>query len=292
MFPIRDLEALQRRLEPLRRRLVSHPFYGSLGTLDCVRRFQTHHVFAVWDFMSLLKALQRGLTCVDEVWRPRGSAIARRLVNEIVVGEESDVDGTGYASHFELYRRAMRETGADTGPIDRVLARLDAGEDVFAALATAPPPARRFCEVTFTLVRSGSLPAIAAAFLFGREDVIPDMFRHLIVDLHARHPGGLPTLVDYLQRHVELDGERHGPMAAQLLTELCGDDLAAWQQAADGALRAIEARLRLWDELHAQVVARAIADRPIVVSPVAACTTAGAPAAGPAADRAVITGEA
>jgi len=252
-FPIRDLAALQRRLEPLRLRLVAHPFYRALGTLDCVRRFQTHHVFAVWDFMSLLKALQRGLTSVDEVWRPRGSAMARRLVNEIVVGEESDVDGAGYASHFELYRRAMRETGADTAPIDRVLARLDAGEDVFAALATAPPPARRFCEVTFTLVRSGALPAIAAAFLFGREDVIPDMFRHLVADLHARHPGGLPTLVDYLQRHIELDGERHGPMAAQLLRELCGDDPVAWQQAVDGAVRAIEARLRLWDELHALV---------------------------------------
>lgn len=277
MFPIRDLRALQRRLEPLRQHLVAHPFYGALGTLDGVRRFQTHHVFAVWDFMSLLKALQRGLTCVDEVWRPRGSAVARRLVNEIVVGEECDVDGAGYASHFELYRRSMRESGADSTPIDRVLARLDAGDDVFAALTSAPPPARRFCEVTFTLVRSGSLPAIAAAFLFGREDVIPDMFRNLIADLHARLPGGLPTLVDYLQRHVELDGERHGPMAAQLLAELCGDESAAWQQAADGAVRAIEARLRLWDELHALV-----ADR----------SDAGAVAVVPVADRAVVTGEA
>lgn len=251
MTSIRDLSALQRRLEPLRARLVAHPFYASLDSLAAVRTFQQHHVFAVWDFMSLLKALQRAVTCVDEVWRPRSSAMARRLVNEIVVGEESDVDGEGFASHFELYRRAMQETGADTGPIDRVLARLDAGDDVFVALAGAPAPARRFCEGTFTLVRSGSLPAIAAAFLFGREDVIPDMFRRFVADLHARHPGGLPTLVDYLQRHVELDGERHGPMAARLLTELCGEDPAAWSQAAEGAERAVLARLALWDELHA-----------------------------------------
>lgn len=255
MTPIRDAEALHRHLAPLRQRLCAHRLYSRLGTLDDVRLFLQHHVFAVWDFMSLLKALQRALTSVDVVWRPRGDVEARRLINEIVLGEESDDDAGGYASHYELYRRAMREAGADGAAIDAVLTQVVAGADVFAALRAAPGPARRFCTTTFEIVHDGSLPAIAAAFTLGREDVIPDMFTALVDDLHQRHPGGLPTLVDYLRRHIELDGERHGPMAARLLAHVCGDDAAKWTAAADGAERAIRARLLLWDELVAMLPA-------------------------------------
>lgn len=265
MTPIRDANALHRHLAPLRQRLCAHGLYTRLRTLADVRRFLQHHVFAVWDFMSLLKALQRALTSIDVVWRPRGDAEARRLINEIVLGEESDEDGGGYSSHYELYRRAMREAGADGTAIDAVLAQVVAGVDVFAALREAPGPARRFCTTTFEIVHGGSLPAIAAAFTLGREDVIPDMFTALVDDLHQRHPGGLPTLVDYLRRHIELDGERHGPMAARLLAHVCGDDAEKWTAAADGAERAIRARLQLWDELLAMLPATESADPPVVV---------------------------
>lgn len=248
MDPILDFAALQRALLPLRTTLLAHPVYTRLHDLADVRVFLSHHVFAVWDFMSLLKALQRQLTCVEPVWRPRGDPVACRLVNEIVLGEESDDDRSGgYVSHFELYRRAMTEAGADARPIDAVLARVAAGDDVFAALAAAPPVARRFCTATFHLVMHGPLPAIAAAFTCGREEVIPAMFTALVADLHRRQPGGLPTLVDYFDRHVHLDGERHGPMAARLLEAVCGDDPMAWRHAYTGASAALQARISLWD---------------------------------------------
>lgn len=242
-----SLARLLARTAPLRATLVAHPIYTRLSSLDDVRCFLSHHVFAVWDFMSLLKALQRRLTSVELVWRPRGDAVVRRLVNEIVLGEESDEDGDGYASHFELYRRAMREAGADGRAIDAVLARVEKGDGPDRALQSAPDVARRFCTVTFDLVQRGSLPAIAAAFTLGREDVIPAMFTQLVADLHARHEGGLPTLVDYLDRHVHLDGERHGPMSMRLLECVCGNDDAAWEDAAQGAEAALRARLLLWD---------------------------------------------
>jgi Protein of unknown function (DUF3050) len=254
MPAIQDLPSLQARLAPLRHRLVAHPIYTCLHDLDSVRVFLSQHVFAVWDFMSLLKALQRQLTCVEPVWRPRGDPVARRLINEIVLGEESDDDRPGgYISHFELYRRAMAEAGADTKAIDAVLGRLDAGDPVLTALAAAPPVARRFCTATFTLLEQGSLPAIAAAFTIGREDVIPDMFTALVGDLHRQQPGGLPTLVDYLDRHIHLDGERHGPMASRMLTAICGTDGERWQQALAGAEAALSARLALWDGIRAAV---------------------------------------
>ncbi len=235
-------------LHPLRAELVAHPLYGSLRTLADVRVFQEHHVFAVWDFMSLLKALQRALTCIEIPWRPVGDPVARRLINEIVVGEECDDDGHGgYIAHFDLYTMSMREAGASTRGIEDVLARLGRGESVESALANAPRAAANFNRVTFGIVQSGSVPAIAAAFTLGREDVIPDMFRQLVRDLDGSGGSRLPALVDYLERHVALDGERHGPMAARMLASVCGDDDGAWHSARAAAEASIRARIALWD---------------------------------------------
>jgi hypothetical protein len=117
------------QLLDLRLRLVEHPLYSSLQGPAEVRIFQQHHVYCVWDFMTLLKALQRRLTCVDLPWLPTPDPAARRLVNEIVLGEESDEDGAGgHCSHFELYLGAMRDAGADTEPIETFLAALRAGQ--------------------------------------------------------------------------------------------------------------------------------------------------------------------
>src|ERR1700753_1243012 len=105
-----SIENLQQRLESSRPRLIETPLYNSLRDLDSLRRFTEQHVFAVWDFMSLLKALQQKLTCINVPWVPVGSAATRYLINEIVTGEESDVDEKGErASHFELYLRAMEQ---------------------------------------------------------------------------------------------------------------------------------------------------------------------------------------
>ncbi|MGC6489565.1 MAG: DUF3050 domain-containing protein [Planctomycetota bacterium] len=238
---------LQRRLQPLRDQLVSHPVYSSLRGLEDLHGFLSLHVFAVWDFMSLLKALQRRLTCVDEVWRPVGDPASRRLINEIVLGEESDQIAGAFTSHFEMYTAAVRQCGGSTAHIDAVLRRVDAGEDVLRALASAPAPARRFSTVTFEAVRSGSLAATAASFTLGREDVIPSMFRELVHDLRAQGRADTSLLIDYLDRHVEVDGEEHGPMAAQLLSNVCGDDEGRWAEAEQAAVAALRARLGLWD---------------------------------------------
>ncbi len=256
----RDLAGLMAALAPLRRQLVEHELYRRLVDVDDLALFASHHIFAVWDFMSLLKALQRELTCVDVPWVPKGSSAARRIVNELVLAEESDKLPDGrILSHFELYREAMGELGADGGPIDDFLARLARGQGVSEAITQsgAPCHGRSFVQTTWRIVKSRSLPMIAAAFTLGREDVIPDMFSQLVAGLAQRHPARARTLALYFQRHVELDGDEHGPASLRMLEGILGTDSAAWSDAYTAARAALKARLALWDGLLAQLSAPA-----------------------------------
>ncbi|MBM4281941.1 MAG: DUF3050 domain-containing protein [Deltaproteobacteria bacterium] len=248
------VHAVVEQLTPVRRALVEHPLYAALVTADDLRVFMEHHVFAVWDFMSLLKALQSTCTCTTVPWVPRGDPSVRRFLHEIVLAEESDVDAHGaVASHFELYRRAMRSFAVDTGPIDAVVAAIADGVAVDDALlrASAPPASRAFVGETFALLRAGGPHTWAAAFTFGREDVIPAMFRRFVDELAGRAPGSLSDLVWYLDRHIGLDGDEHGPLALRMVAALCGDDDERWREATAAALRALRARLALWDGIVA-----------------------------------------
>jgi hypothetical protein len=244
-----QLQVLAERLKPLYDQLARHRLYATFETVDDLHVFMEAHVFAVWDFMSLLKTLQRGLTCTDVPWVPSRFATSRRLVNEIVLGEESDTYGTEAISHFELYLRAMRECGASTAAVEVLMTALRDGVGWEHALmmSGAPDPAQRFVRSTFAVIDAGKLHATAAAFTFGREDLIPDMFRGFIRDQNARLHGRLELMRWYMERHIEVDGDEHGPMALQMIAELCGNDMMKWKEAAEAAEFALNARIALWD---------------------------------------------
>ncbi|QDU28551.1 hypothetical protein ETAA8_36540 [Anatilimnocola aggregata] len=250
------LDHIQQHLLPLRQQLLAHPLYSRIDSLPALRTFMQHHVFAVWDFMSLLKTLQQRLCCVNVPWLPPVNGQAARLINEIVLGEESDEDGQGsYASHYDLYHRAMIACGADTGPIDRFGRLLQGGLSVDAALGEAELPAsvRQFVAHTFQILATGNLAAIAAAFTFGREDLLPAVFQRIVDELNVESSGGLDQFQFYLQRHIQLDGDHHGPMAGQLVEMLCGHDPAQWQAAERAAISSLQARLVLWDGMLAAI---------------------------------------
>ena len=197
------------------------------------------HVFAVWDFMCLLKALQRVVTCVETPWLPRGDPATRRLINEIVTGEESDLLPSGRCvSHFELYLEAMEEAGANSSPIKSFLSELENGQQVEAALerCNAPRGAHEFVLTTMNVVRNGRPHEVAASFSIGREDVIPTMFIELLAGLPKSDSFSLKTFIYYLERHIELDGDEHSGMAEKMLSNLCGDDQGKWQESADTAV--------------------------------------------------------
>jgi hypothetical protein len=237
---------LQASLKPDVRALLAHPLYGELRALDDIKLLMESHVFAVWDFMSLVKALQLEVTSVRVPWMPPAEPLLARFLNEIVLGEESDDLGNGLVlSHCALYLRAMKSVGADASVFEAFLSRLRRGGAPRRSMAGAPPHARRFTLFTLETAR---LPVhrVAASFLYGRESVIPDMFRKIVAKV-GRKRDRLKPLVLYLDRHIEIDSGSHGPMARRLLTCLCGSSETKWREAETTARAAIRARLALWD---------------------------------------------
>lgn len=238
--------------------LVSHPLYSRLRSFDDAREFMAHHVFAVWDFFSLLKRLQREVTCVETPWLPRGLGDHARFILEIVLSEESDeAIGRGFISHFELYLDAMTEIGADRSAIDGLLARLGLGYDPFDALAHEEIPdfVQEFVSGTLRVALAGRPHEVAASFCHGRENLLPDVLTG-IQDGLGTELDRAPIFKHYLERHITLDHDEHGPLALRLLAELCEDDAVKIEQANRAGVEAINARGRLWDGIAARIEER------------------------------------
>ena len=167
--------------------------------------------------------------------------------------EESDERRGGFSSHFKLYLEGMTEAGADTSRIDAFISLLRAKWPVPDAISEVqvPGPVAEFVQLTWSLIESAPVHSQAAAFAFGREDLIPEMFEQ-VVGVNERL-GSLDTFVDYLSRHIQVDAEEHTPMAMQMLADLCGDDRAKWAECAQTINLALAARARLWDGILAAI---------------------------------------
>ena len=240
------------RLATLRAGLLEHPVYAEVASVGDLRRFMEDHVFAVWDFMSLVKRLQRDLTCTTVPWFPADNARAARLINDIVIGEETDVDPDGsYVSHLDLYLRAMADVGASTRQFETFRSLAGVGASVEAAMVRAgvSPHVQAFVAHTMALAQSGSTEEVLAAFFYGREDVIPEMFRRLQKTLAGARPEKDPLrhFIYYIERHIDVDGDSHGPMGRELLEGLVGDSPQRHERALRAACNSIEARIELWN---------------------------------------------
>ena len=254
-----NYDQLQTSIQDLRNELVSHRLYEQLTDLESMHLFMETHVFAVWDFMSLLKSLQRELTCIRVPWRPTGNARTCRFVNQIVLAEESDIGvDSGPASHVEIYLSAMNESGADLTNIQALIDSLDGRSRWQKTIQEIPMPeaARNFVDCTFSIMDSRDTCQIASAFTFGREDLLPNVFEKIVARISSDSPGRLQTFEYYLQRHIELDGEEHGAIARCLMEDLCGDNGNRWRAAADAAFRSLYARKQMWDAIADQIEAR------------------------------------
>jgi len=237
-------------IESLRLRLEAHPIYAAVQTLDDLRVFMQHHIYSVWDFMSLIKYLQNEVAPARWPWTPSGDASVQRFINELVLEEETDsaLPGhDGHTSHFMLYIAAMREIGADAETPARFVQKV-AQQGIAGALASglAPAPSATFTRTTFEFIASGKPHAVAAALALGREHVIPSMFRAFLARMAVTETQA-PSFHYYLNRHIHLDEDFHAPMSLRLLAALCGDDAGKWREAEAAAEAAVKARVEFWD---------------------------------------------
>ena len=247
-----SIEKLENSLSKTRSILISHPVYQALNSKEKLICFMENHVFAVWDFMSLIKALQRNLTCVDVPWTPNSNNFSGKLVNEIVLAEESDIDlNNNPKSHFELYLESMKLIGADTSLIGEFIKEVNNSKSYYEAVKKVDVPivVKEFMDFTFEVINTNKNHIIASVFTFGREDLIPDMFIEIVKKLSNEKNIKSNLLIYYLERHIELDADEHGPMALKMIQNLCGKDEVKWHEATIASEKALKMRIKLWDSI-------------------------------------------
>ena len=235
--------------------LSTHGLYQKIKSTSDLQVFMESHVFAVWDFMSLLKRLQKDITCVTLPWKP--SPYPKkivRLINEIVVGEESDKDQFGdVCDHFTLYLRSMKDVGANSQRLLNFIESLDSKK-------WCSPAEENFVTFNLNLAMNGKTHEVAAAFFFGREKLIPDMFTAILGDLRLNFTDEVksiyPNLCYYLERHIEIDGGEHSHLALECLSALCGDDESKWEEARNAGVKSLVLRKALWDEVELKLMSK------------------------------------
>lgn len=253
-----DITTINSRISSQKETLLQHPLYEKVRTIEDLHHFLETHVFAVWDFMSLIKALQQKLTCTGTPWLPVGNPEIRYLINEIVLAEESDINAQGRRqSHYEMYLDAMKASGANTGSIESFLENVIDMQNIFVSIKRSDlhPNVKSFLDFTFRIIDQGQPHEIAAAFTFGREDLIPSVFTEILKNFRMNFPEtDLEKLIYYFERHIELDADEHGPMAMKMIEELCGSDAQKWRDVEEISKLALEKRIGLWNAIEENIV--------------------------------------
>ena len=253
-----NIATINASIETQKQQLLNHSLYKRIKTLEDLHSFLENHVYAVWDFMSLLKALQSKLTCTTTPWFATPYPETRYLINEIVLAEESDLSlDHRRLSHFEMYLEAMQDCGAKTSTIEQFLKDVNSLQNIFVAIKKSDLHSniKDFLEFTFRVIEEGKPHEIAAAFTFGREDLIPNMFTEILKQFQSSFPDqNLEKLLYYFERHIELDADEHGPMAMTMINELCGEDPKKWSEVETISIAALEKRIALWDAIEEQII--------------------------------------
>ena len=252
-----NIQSIHNSIQPQKEVLLNHPLYSQIQTIDDLNVFLEIHIYAVWDFMSLLKALQQKLTCTSTPWFASKNPETRYLINEIVLAEESDVTIDGKRlSHYEMYIEAMNDCNASTKAIEQFLYEVENTKNIFIAIKNSQldNAVKEFLTFTFKIIERGKAHEIAAAFTFGREDLIPSMFTEILKNFKSNFPEiDLSKLIYYFERHIELDGDEHGPMAMKMIEELAQDDTVKWKEMEEVAIEALEKRISLWNAIESSI---------------------------------------
>jgi len=252
-----NIDSIQNKIKDHRNKLLEHKLYSNIETINDLQVFTENHIYAVWDFMSLLKALQIRLTCTKTPWLPNNNSQTAYLINEIVSAEETDINQVGERkSHYELYLDAMIDIGAKTEKPVEIINEIANSENIFNAIENINihPNIKNFLNFTFSVIDEGKPHKIAAIFTFGRENLIPNMFNEILREFEKNvSEGDISKLIYYFERHIELDEDEHGPMALEMVSMLAENDPIKWKEIEDISIEALEKRILLWDAINEQI---------------------------------------
>ena len=252
-----NIDSIQNKIKDHRNKLLEHKLYSNIETIKDLQVFTENHIYAVWDFMSLLKALQIRLTCTKTPWLPNNNSQTAYLINEIVLAEETDINQVGVRkSHYELYLDAMIDIGAKTEKPVEIINEIANSENIFNAIENINihPNIKNFLNFTFSVIDEGKPHKIAAIFTFGRENLIPNMFNEILREFEKNvSEGDISKLIYYFERHIELDEDEHGPMALEMVSMLAENDPVKWKEIEDISIEALEKRILLWDAINEQI---------------------------------------
>ena len=252
-----NIDYIQDKINNQREKLLKHKLYSNIETINDLQVFTENHIYAVWDFMSLLKALQIKLTCTKTPWVPNSNSQTAYLINEIVLAEETDINQAGERkSHYELYLDAMIDIGARTEKPVKIINEIANSEDIFNTIdnINIHPNIREFLNFTFSVIKEGKPHEIAAIFTFGRENLIPNMFNEILREFEKNvTEGDISKLIYYFERHIELDEDEHGPMALEMVSMLAENDPKKWNEIESISIQALEKRILLWDAINEQI---------------------------------------
>ena len=256
--PTKNMDSLDNYknvIDELRQLLASHKLFSNTLNVDQIRHFMESHIFSVWGFMSLLKALQSGITVNNIPWMPNQNTKngLTNFINEIVLCEESDdIDNIGYISHFEIYLLAMDKINADPSQINFLTKKLKSekyNKKLIEEL-NIYDEVKEFIKFDLDVALSKNLPKIVGSFTLGREKVIPNMFSYIITCIE--YSNSTKNLLTYLKRHVNIDGDRHGPLSIKLLDTICDTD-EDYAIAYNSGITSLKLRLKVWDRIASEL---------------------------------------
>ena len=243
------------QLDFLAEQLANHPLYSAINSKHNLKVFMEHHVYAVWDFMSLIKAMQFHIAPTTVPWIPPKNSHFANYINQLVLEEESDrelVKDTNRTatSHFESYVGAMKEVGGNTFLITNFINSInDKGLDLALDNEYIPAPAKQFMAFTFDIINQNQLHLLASALAYGREVLVPLLFRSLQQGIQINQKDA-PNLYAYLNRHIQLDEQEHGPIVMRMLQDLCAGSDIKKAESLEVAELALVTRLNFWDGIY------------------------------------------
>ncbi len=249
-----NLESNKKKLRVLKQKIITHPLFANKLEPKHICKFMESHIFAVWGFMSILKSLQKMITPNSLPWVPNKNTKNGlvNFVNEIILCEESDyIEGIGFISHYEIYLLAMKNMDAKTNQLDKLISTIakNGYNKKYVDNVDASDEVKSFLKHDLEVSMNGTLPEIVGAFTLGREKVIPNMFDYILPAI--RETSTSKHLITYLERHIDIDGDRHGPLSMKLLDASCDKNQLSLAYAT--AVKSLELRLLVWDKVYEDI---------------------------------------